>query len=126
MLKKILSFALLALMLQLTLVLAPATARAQTNAAAIPNPANTRAKVVAFGTTKRVAVKRENHSRVVGRIKQINENDFVIADTSGTEFTIPYAQVTEIKAQGNGLPKIVILVIVLSVVGVIGGLLNPS
>ncbi|HEY6230736.1 MAG TPA: hypothetical protein VIW64_05705 [Pyrinomonadaceae bacterium] len=126
MLKKILSFALFGLMSQLALGLAPVATRAQTNAAGIPNAANTRAKVVAFGTTKRVAVRREDHSRVVGRIKQINEDNFVVADTSGAEFTIPYAHVTEIKAHGNGLPKIVIVVIVLSAVGVIGGLLNPS
>ena len=127
MLKKALPFMLAVSIIQLVIFSVPASVNAQANAD-VERAVRARAKVTALGVASRVSVRSLDDRRLTGHVRQINENDFIIMDAeTGANITIAYVDVKEVKRKNERrLYTGTTVLIVLGVIALIVGILNPS
>lgn len=74
--------------------------------------ARARVQKIGVGREARVEVKLRDKSKVKGYVSAAGEDSFTVADSqTGASQTIAYADVTEVKKQGNGLSTRTLVII---------------
>ena len=119
MIKKNLSFALVAAVL--SLLFQTSIVFAQTD-----NAEKIKANVAAIGAGARVSIKLRDKKKLTGYVSQIGESDFAITIAkAGTQQTIAYTDVTEIKVKNEKrISTAGKVLIVFGVLGLIGMIAN--
>jgi hypothetical protein len=84
-----------------------------------------KAEVAKLGVGTRVSIKLRDKKKITGHIDQIREEDFVVERSKGgTQQTIAYSDVTQIKQKKEGFPTAGKVLIVLGVLWVVGFITN--
>src|SRR5215211_1374410 len=125
MLKKVSSLMLMGLIIQAAIFTAPPSVNAQTDAE-VERAVRARTAIIALGTEARVSVKLRDKRRLTGEISRINEDNFALTNAkTGLDVTVAYADVLEVKRKNrDGLSTGMTVLIVMTIVGFVGGLLN--
>ena len=111
MLKRILA-AMLACLLLSFVCFVPVTASTQTGKDE-ELAAKVKAKIAKLGTGSKtgVEIKLKNGATVKGNVREIADAHFVVADKTGTETKVTYAEVKQVKTN-NGLDRGVLLAVI--------------